>query len=101
MFTHATKKFGVWKEENENNVMRYKINSRQIVFALGMAAFISWILFIITIRVRQEFFLIESSARSHMKLKNIKDMNSGFFFRERKAVLTHASMHQTHKICIK
>lgn len=79
MFTLATKKFGVWKEERENAKITYRIMSLQFFFALGMAAFISWISFIITIKIRQEFFLFESSPRSYMKLNELKNINSGFF----------------------
>lgn len=85
MFTHATKKFGVWKEERTNNLIRYRITSRQFLFSLSMAAFISWISFIIAIKVRQEFFLFESASKSYMKLNSMKNNHSGFFFKERKA----------------
>ena len=99
MFTHATKKFGVWKEENENNLIRYRINSRQIMFAFSMAAFISWISFIIAIKVRQEFFLIESAPKTYMKLNNIKNINTGFFFKERKAALAiYISMDKSNNL---
>jgi hypothetical protein len=99
MFTQATKKFGVWKEEKENNLIRYRINSRQIIFALSMAAFISWISFIIAIKVRQEFFLIESAPKTYMKLNSIKNINTGFFFKERKSALAvYISMDKSNNI---
>ncbi|APJ04918.1 hypothetical protein [Silvanigrella aquatica] len=88
MFTFATKKFGVWKEERASNVIRYEINSRQIIFALGMAAFMSWISFIIAIKVREEFYMIESAPHSYMKLNSLKILDTEFFFNERKSAIT-------------
>ena len=87
MFTIATRKFGVWREERQSNLFRYRIQSRQLVFALSMAAFISWMLYIITIRVRQEFFLFESSAQNYVKLNDIKNYGNGFFINERKSAI--------------
>ncbi len=87
MFTIATRKFGVWREERQSNLFRYRIQSRQLVFALSMAAFISWMLYIITIRVRQEFYLFESSAQNYVKLNDIKNYGNGFFINERKSAI--------------
>lgn len=101
MFTHATKKFGVWKQENINNFMNYKIISRQIIFSLGMSAFISWISFLIAIKIRQEFFLFESAPRNFIKFNNIKNINNGFFFKERKSALSiFVSMNNDKKITV-
>ena len=99
MFTQATKKFGVWKEERVNNIIRYKVTSRQIMFSLSMAAFISWISFIIAIKIREEFFLIESAPKTYMKLDNIKNINTGFFFKERKSALAiYISMDKSNNL---
>lgn len=99
MFTQATKKFGVWKEERKNNLILYRVNSRQIMFSLGMAAFISWLSFIIAIKVRQEFFLIESAPKTYIKLNDIKNIDTGFFFKERKSALAiYISMDKSNNL---
>lgn len=101
MFTHATKKFGVWKEDRANNVITYKLISRQFLFSLSMAAFISWIFFIISIKVREEFFLFESASKTFIKFSDIKNNNNGFFIPERKAAISiYLTMDKTNNIKI-
>jgi hypothetical protein len=101
MFTNATKKFGVWKEERANNVISYKLISRQFLFSLGMAAFISWIFFIIAIKIREEFFLFESASKTFIKFNDIKNSNNGFFIKERKAAISiYLSMDKSNNIRI-
>ncbi|BBH54489.1 hypothetical protein [Fluviispira sanaruensis] len=88
MFTRATKKFGVWKEERESSKIFYLVTSRHFFFSLAIAAFVSWIIFLITIKVRQEFYVMESTTRTFTKFKNLKKINPGFYFTERRSALS-------------
>lgn len=88
MFTLATKKFGVWKEERAINVINYKLMSRQFLFSLAMAAFISWIIFIISLKIREEFYIFNSASKSYNSLVELKNIKKGFFINERKSAIT-------------
>ncbi len=88
MFTLATKKFGVWKEERAINVINYKLMSRQFLFSLAMAAFTSWIIFIISLKIREEFFIFESASKNYNNLTQLKSLKKGFFIKERKSAIT-------------
>ncbi|WGL61253.1 hypothetical protein QEJ31_06565 [Pigmentibacter sp. JX0631] len=94
MFTLATKKFGVWREERAITVISYKLMSRQFLFSLAIAAFISWTIFIISLKIREEFFLFESASKAYSSLDKIKKLQKGFFVRERKSAITIYLSHE-------
>ncbi len=85
MFTACTRNFGVWKEERKANKVTYHLMSTQFVVALSIMAFIIWLTFIIVVKVRQEFFLIESSPTILLKDASI---DNNFFISERNAAIT-------------
>ena len=85
MFTSATKNFGVWKEERRANKISYYLASIQFVVALSVVAFIVFLTFIVVVKIRQEFFLIESAPVFLFKAKN---SDSSFFIPERPSALS-------------
>jgi hypothetical protein len=85
MFTAATKNFGVWKEWRKANIISHYLASIQFVVALSIVAFIIFLTFIVVVKIRQEFFLVES-APIHL-FKN-KAKNSQFFLTERPSALS-------------
>ena len=84
MFTPATEKFGVWKREKKENKMIYYFSSIHFLFSLSILAFIVFIMFIVTVKIRQEFFLIESAPISLFKDNNIE---SSFLVKERASAI--------------
>lgn len=62
MFTHATRHFGIWRE-NHVGRRRFAGNpTANFVVALGMACFVSWLIFFLILKIRVEFFLVESAS---------------------------------------
>jgi hypothetical protein len=88
MFTRATKNFGVWKETRKSTQKNYRIMSKNFLFSLGVLSFTIWLCFVIMIKIKQEFFFIESSSKNFRKINNIEKMTPGFFFPERKSALS-------------
>lgn len=88
MFTKATKGFGVWKEERKNTKINYHILSRNFFISLAFAAFVSWITLIITLKIKHDFFVFETSPRNFTQFKSILKIKPGFYFSERKSALS-------------
>lgn len=84
MFTLATKKFGVWKEERRVNKLSYYLNSIQFVVALSIMAFVMFLTFMVVVKIRQEFFFIESAPVFLFKDKSI---DSSFLIPERASAI--------------
>lgn len=60
MFTQGTRQFGVWKMGHPS-VSRYAGRPTQaLLLAYGVCAFLTWFLFILTLKIRGDFFLVES-----------------------------------------
>jgi hypothetical protein len=60
MFTEGTRQFGTWKIGHPS-VRRYTGRPTQaLLLSYGLCAFVTWLIFILTLKVRGEFFLIES-----------------------------------------
>ncbi|MES2614012.1 MAG: hypothetical protein V4591_01200 [Bdellovibrionota bacterium] len=85
MFTTATKNFGVWKEDKKANKISYALTFQQFLFSLSVMAFIVFLAFIVVVKIRQEFFLIESSP---VELFKDKSIDHNFFIPERKAAVS-------------
>ena len=85
MFTEATKNFGVWKEHKKNTKISFVLLNSQFLFALSFAAFVVFLAFIIIVKVRQEFFLVESAP---VYLFKNKEINSNFLLQERPSAIS-------------
>ena len=60
MFTEGTKQFGIWRAGHPS-LNRYAGRPTQaILLAYGFCAFLTWLIFILTVKIRGDFFLIES-----------------------------------------
>ncbi|MEN9808856.1 MAG: hypothetical protein RLZZ488_423 [Pseudomonadota bacterium] len=60
MFTEGTRQFGVWKIGHPSVKRHTGRPTHAILLAYGFCAFLTWFIFILTLKVRGEFFLIES-----------------------------------------
>lgn len=60
MFTEGTRQFGVWKIGHPSVKRHTGKPTQAILLAYGFCAFLTWFIFILTLKVRGEFFLIES-----------------------------------------
>lgn len=80
-----TKNFGVWKEDRKSNMISYYLASIQFVVALSVMAFIVFLTLIVVVKIRQEFFLIESAP---VYLFKDKTVDPSFFIPERPAAMS-------------
>ncbi len=85
MFTRGTKNFGVWKEDRMMQKMSFRIASHQYLFSLSILAFIVFITLIVSVKIRQEFFFIESNP---LPLLKNTDISRSFFMKERPAAMS-------------
>lgn len=60
MFTQGTRQFGTWRSGHPSLNRHTGRPTQAILLAYGFCAFLTWFIFIITLKVRGEFFLIES-----------------------------------------
>ncbi len=60
MFTEGTRQFGTWRSGHPSLNRHTGRPTQAILLAYGFCAFLTWFIFIITLKVRGEFFLIES-----------------------------------------
>lgn len=60
MFTEGTRQFGVWKSGHPSTKRYFGKPTQALLLAYGFCAFLVWIMFILILKVRGEFFLIES-----------------------------------------
>ncbi|MEY2987491.1 MAG: hypothetical protein RJB13_1012 [Pseudomonadota bacterium] len=60
MFTQGTRQFGTWRAGHPSLNRHTGRPTQAILLAYGFCAFLTWFIFIITLKVRGEFFLIES-----------------------------------------
>ncbi|NBO37755.1 hypothetical protein EBU99_04130 [bacterium] len=60
MFTQGTKQFGTWRVGHPSLSRHTGRPTQAILLAYGFCAFLTWFIFILTLKIRGEFFLIES-----------------------------------------
>lgn len=60
MFTQGTKSFGVWRAGHPSLDRHSGRPTQAILLAYGFCAFLTWFIFILTLKIRGDFFLIES-----------------------------------------
>ena len=60
MFTQGTRHFGTWRSGHPSLNRHTGRPTQAILLAYGFCAFLTWFIFIITLKVRGEFFLVES-----------------------------------------
>lgn len=61
MYTAGTSKFGIWKHTHRSQRRLAARHSYSLVLALGTSAFISWLIFFLTFKIRGEFYFFETS----------------------------------------
>jgi hypothetical protein len=59
MFTQGTKHFGTWRVGHPSLNRHTGRPTQAILLAYGFCAFLTWLIFILTLKIRGEFFLIE------------------------------------------
>lgn len=60
MFTQGTKQFGIWRTGHPSVARHAGRPTQAILLAYGFCAFLTWMIFILTLKIRGDFFLIES-----------------------------------------
>ncbi|MEN9530096.1 MAG: hypothetical protein RI932_1969 [Pseudomonadota bacterium] len=60
MFTEGSKQFGVWRGGHPSLNRHVGRPTQALLLAYGLCAFLTWMIFILTLKIRGEFFLIES-----------------------------------------
>jgi|1048.fasta_scaffold105386_2 hypothetical protein len=60
MFTQGTKQFGIWRTGHPSVARHAGRPTQAILLAYGFCAFLTWLIFILTLKIRGDFFLIES-----------------------------------------
>lgn len=61
MFTVATRHFGVWRENHVSRRRYAGSPTYGLAFALGVGAFVAWLVLFLVLKIRTEFFLVESA----------------------------------------
>lgn len=87
MFTHATQGFGVWRDHRRERQPDAKIQGSVVLAALGFIAFFVLLVFIVVVKMRQEFFLIQSSPFTLSQSNTPSNTYPGFLFPERSAAI--------------
>lgn len=64
MFTQATRAFGIWKPEHPSHGRHTGSPTFALVVALGMCAFVCWLVFFLALKIRGEFFVLENNGLS-------------------------------------
>ena len=62
MFTPATRAFGIWKDDHPSHRRHTGSPTLPLVTALGICAFLCWLVFFLTLRIRGEFFVLENDG---------------------------------------
>ncbi|MBM3382169.1 MAG: hypothetical protein FJY29_06995 [Betaproteobacteria bacterium] len=60
MFTEGSRQFGVWRGGHPSLNRHAGRPTQALLLAYGLCAFLTWMIFILTLKIRGEFFLIES-----------------------------------------
>jgi hypothetical protein len=60
MFTEGTRQFGIWKVGHPSKSRHSGRPTQAILLAYGFCAFLTWFIFIFTLKIRSDFFLVES-----------------------------------------
>ncbi|NBW80994.1 hypothetical protein EBR21_04490 [bacterium] len=60
MFTQGTKQFGIWRTGHPSVARHTGRPTQAILLAYGFCAFLTWLIFILTLKIRGDFFLVES-----------------------------------------
>jgi hypothetical protein len=60
MFTEGSRQFGVWRGGHPSLNRHSGRPTQALLLAYGICAFLTWMIFILTLKIRGEFFLIES-----------------------------------------
>ena len=86
MYTKATKKMGIWRHSHNSASSFRPVPTQGLVLALGAMAFFTWLVFFLVLKIRGDFFLIESSPVELLKAPS----KGGYFFESRRAALAVA-----------
>jgi hypothetical protein len=62
MFTQATRAFGVWKSTHASQARRGANPGMSMLVAFGMCAFVCWLVFVLTLKLRGEFYVLENAG---------------------------------------
>ena len=62
MFTKATREFGVWKQTHTQRKFQGVSYASPLIVALGMCAFVCWLIFFVALKVRAEFYVLENNG---------------------------------------
>ena len=84
MFTTATKNFGIWRSTHPIQARHAGKPTFGILVALGICAFVGWLVFFLALKIRGDFFLLETADLSLARLSAKK--TEGLFDNRRAAV---------------
>jgi hypothetical protein len=62
VFTQSTAGFGIWKSDHPSHRRHTGSPTVAVMVALGVCAFICWLVFFLTLRLRGEFFVLENEG---------------------------------------
>ena len=74
MFTQMTQNFGAWKKSHRNRNIYYVGKLNGVLVALAMAAFVSWIGYLLLVKIRSEFFSIPSYPLQLHSIKKVPNL---------------------------
>ena len=83
MFTKATQNFGNWRSDHRSAGEPNPMANMSLLVALGACAFVCWIVFFVSLKIRSEFFVIENQK---IELHKIASFGQAFS-KERPAAL--------------
>lgn len=78
MFTEGTRQFGIWKIGHPSTSRYSGRPTQAILLAYGFCAFLTWFIFIVTLKIRGEFFLIEGMNLPLHRVAQRSDARSEF-----------------------
>lgn len=62
MFTRSTRDFGIWKSDHPSHSRHTGSPTSSVVTALGVCAFVCWLVFFLALKIRGEFFVLENEG---------------------------------------
>ena len=62
MFTRSTRDFGIWKGDHPSHRRHTGSPTSAVVTALGICAFVCWLVFFLSLKIRGEFFVLENEG---------------------------------------
>lgn len=84
MYTHATRHFGIWRDTHASRSRYGGPPAAGLIMGLATCAFVGWLIFFLSLKIRTDYFLLENSGLRLAKVKATDPV----YFKQRPAAVS-------------